>query len=126
MAKNLKANGPGRNSISEQPFFDRLVALNKNMEALREDIKEVCVEARDADIKITHLKHAVKLYLETEDKRTAREEKEAEANRILRAMGPLGEAAVQASARISFAGDDGVPLEKDAAPWSLIERHRSI
>jgi hypothetical protein len=99
MARNLK-NGPGHNSgvtVTEKPFFDRLVAIRQNMRALREDEKEVSTEAREADIKITHLKHAVKLYLETEEQRNARLEKESEADRILRAIGPLGEAAVDST-----------------------------
>ncbi len=101
----LKSNGPGHNSAgvtTEKPFFDRLVALNKHLEAIREDIKEVCIEAREAEIRIQPLKLAVKRYLETEIERTAREEKEAEAERILRALGefvntPLGEAAIEAA-----------------------------
>jgi hypothetical protein len=100
MARNLKSNGPGHNSgvsIAEKPFFDRLVALRKTMEACREDIKVVKAEARESDIKVTHLDYAVKLYLETEEKRNARLEKEAEADRILRAIGPLGEAAVDSA-----------------------------
>ncbi len=106
MARNLKSrNGPGHNSNSvapEKPFFDRLVALAKNMEAIREDIKEVCIEAKEADIRIQPLKLAVKRYLETEIERTARVGKEEEAERILRALGefvntPLGEAAVEAA-----------------------------
>jgi hypothetical protein len=104
MARNLKSNGPGHNSggTPEKPFFDRLVALNKSMEALREDIKEVCIEAKEADIPIQPLKLAVKRYLETETERNARIGKEEEAERILRALGefvntPLGEAAVQSA-----------------------------
>jgi sugar phosphate isomerase/epimerase len=105
MARNLNSNGPGHNSgvsVVEKPFFDRIVALKRTMEACREDIKVVKAEARDADVKVTHLEHAIKLYLEPEERRNARLEKEAEAERILRALGefvntPLGEAAMESA-----------------------------
>jgi hypothetical protein len=103
MALNLTSNGTGHNSgTPEKPFFDRLVALHKNMEALREDIKQVCLEAKEADLLVMPLKLAVKRYLETELERSARLAKEEEAERILRALGefvntPLGEAAVQSA-----------------------------
>jgi chromosome segregation ATPase len=119
VAKNLKvkANGPGHNvGASERPFFDRLVDLNRQIEALRQDIKEVSAEARDADIPVTPLKLAVKRHLESDEKRSSREEREAEAERILRSLeklGPLGRAAIEAA-------------EESGEPWSLIERHRSI
>ena len=106
MARTLKGKDNGSNRSSgapEKPFFDRLVALYKDMEALREDIKVVCVEAREADIRIMPLKLAVKRHLETEKERNARLEKEEEAERILRALGefadtPLGQAAVDLAA----------------------------
>lgn len=106
MARNLKgkSNGPGHNSgvAPEKPFFDRLVALYKHMEELREDIKVVCTEAKEADLLVMPLKLAVRRYLETEKERNAELGKEEEAERILRALGefvntPLGEAAVQAA-----------------------------
>jgi hypothetical protein len=105
MAKNLSPNGHGRNEPApEKPYFHRLVNLYKEMEALREDIKVVCTEAREADIRIMPLKLAVKRHLETEKERNARLEKEEEAERILRALGafvntPLGQAAVEEAAR---------------------------
>jgi hypothetical protein len=104
MARNLNSNGPGHNSGStpEKPFFDRLVALYRSMEALREDIKEVCIEAKEADLLVQPLKLAVRRHLETDKERNARVGKEEEAERILRALGefvntPLGEAAVQSA-----------------------------
>jgi hypothetical protein len=105
MARNLKSNGPGHNSgvsVVEKPFFDRLVALRQTIAACREDIKVVKAEARDADVKVTHLEHALKLHFETEEKRNARLEKEAEGERILRAIThlagtPLGDVAVQSA-----------------------------
>ena len=107
-SRNLSAkdngNGIGHNGgTPEKPYFDRLVALFKNMEALREDIKVVCTEAREADILIMPLKLAVKRYMETDKERNARLGKEEEAERILRALGefvntPLGEAAMQEAA----------------------------
>jgi hypothetical protein len=109
--------------MAEKPFFDRLVDLNRQMEALREDIKEVCVEAREADIRIMPLKLAVKLYLESDEKRSARLEKEAEADRILRALGPfadsdLGKAAVE-EARRPARGPGR--RRKNAAPQAVSE-----
>jgi hypothetical protein len=110
MARNLKSNGPGHNSggTPEKPFFDRLVALNKNMEALREDIKEVCIEAKESDVLVQPLKLAVRRYLETERERIARLSKEEECERILRALGefvntPLGGAAVEAAVQSATA-----------------------
>jgi hypothetical protein len=72
------------------------------MQALREDIKEVCTEAKEAGILVMPLKLAVRRYLETETERNARLGKEEEAERIMRALGefvntPLGEAAVYAA-----------------------------
>jgi hypothetical protein len=100
MARNLNSNGPGHNSgvtVVEKPFFDRIVAIRQHMKALREEEKEVSTEAREADVKITPLKHAVKLYLESEEQRNARLAKESEADRILRGIGPLGAAAVDST-----------------------------
>jgi hypothetical protein len=103
MARNLKSNGPGHNiGAAEKPYFDRLVAIETHIRALREDRKVIKTEAREADVKVGPLDLAVKLYLESDEARVAREEKEAEAERILRALGefvhtPLGEAAVQAA-----------------------------
>lgn len=105
MARTLKGNGgrkgqrAGSNAAPEAPYFDRLAELYRAMANLRQDEKEVCIEARQADVRIQPLKRAVKLYLESEEERTARLEKEEEAERILRALGlladtPLGQAAV--------------------------------
>lgn len=105
MARTLKGNGrrkgqhAGSNAAPEAPYFDRLVELYRAMADLRQDVKEVCIEARQADVRIQPLKRAVKLYLESEEEQTARLEKEEEAERILRALGhfadtPLGQAAV--------------------------------
>jgi hypothetical protein len=106
MAPNLKSkrNGPGHNSggTPEKPYFDRLVAIETHIKQLREDRKEVCIEAKEADIMIGALKHRVKRHLESEEARLARETMEAESERIGRALGefvntPLGEAAVAAA-----------------------------
>jgi cell division septum initiation protein DivIVA len=104
MARNLKSNWPGHNTggTPEKPFFDRLVALRRSMEELREDIKEVKTEAKEADVRIGPLELAVKRYLETEKERNARLGKEEEAERILRAITqlagtPLGLAAVESA-----------------------------
>lgn len=104
MARNLKStgNGPGHNiGLEEKPFFDRILALETHIKELREDVKAVSVDIREADLKVGPIKLAVKLYMESDEARSAREEKWAEAERIVRALRefvhtPLGEAAVKA------------------------------
>jgi len=80
-------NGPGHNSgVSfEKPYFDRLLHLRTAIAELRDDIKELKIECKEADIDVGPLELAVKRYRETEEERLARETKEAEAERILRA-----------------------------------------
>jgi hypothetical protein len=102
MARSLKSNGPGHNSgaVPEKPYFDRLVAIETHMKELREDRKQICIEAKEADIFIGALKHRVKRHMESEEARLARETMEAESDRIGRALGefanlPLGQAAME-------------------------------
>lgn len=95
MAQNLWDNGRGHNSIPEKPFFDQIIALEREKEAINEEIKQIYIEVKEADITVGPMRLAVKRYLESDEARLAREAKEAEADRILRAIGPLGEAAVE-------------------------------
>jgi len=97
------ANTHGNNVAPELPFFDRIVNLEKEKQALADDIKEVYAEAKQEDIDVKALRLAVKRHLESDEKRMLREAAEEEADRILSALGefvntPLGEAAVKAGA----------------------------
>src|SRR6266550_5728076 len=98
MAKDLSSSR-SNTGVPERPFFDRLVELEREKERVTEDIKQVCIDAKEADVRVMPLKKAVKRHLETEEKRLARENLEEEVERLLRALGaladsPLGEAAI--------------------------------
>lgn len=109
MARTLKGKGKGKgkgkdewhgaNTPAEEPFIVRLAAIEDQIQALREDKKEIKIEIRAVNLRVQPIMLAVKRYRETEEQRLAREEIESEAERILRALGlyadtPLGQAAV--------------------------------
>lgn len=89
----------GANTPPEEPFIVRLAAIEDQIQALREDKKEIKIEIRAVNLRVQPITLAVKRYRESEEQRLARLEVETEAERILRAMGhyadtPLGQAAV--------------------------------
>lgn len=94
---------PGHNvTIREKPYFDRLLNIDEQINNLREDRKEVCAQAKAADVDVKVLNRSVKLWREPEERRNAREDIEAEADRVVRALRefvntPLGGAAVNAA-----------------------------
>ena len=105
MARTLKGggNGPGHNSggaEADVPFIRRIIILEAQRRELAEDIKAIYAEAKEVDIRVKPIRRAVKLYFDTEAVRLARAQVEAEAERIIHALGgyadtPLGQAAVE-------------------------------
>src|SRR5712672_1690582 len=103
MARTLKVsdNGIGHNGgpDPEQPYLKRAIELARQKEAIVEDEKQLYIEVKEADLRVMPIRLAVKRYLESDERRQARESNEAEAERLIRALGgyadtPLGEKAV--------------------------------
>lgn len=97
----------------EKPFFDRLVALGRDMESLKADIAEVYAGAKEAEVDRKVLRHAVKLALETDAKREERERVADAAETLLHSLGqlrdtPLGDAAVVAQYVAAFGQVEGL------------------
>lgn len=97
----------------EKPFFDRLVALGRDMESLKADIAEVYAEAKEAEIDRKVLRQAVKMALETDAKRKERERVADAAETLLHSLGqlrdtPLGDAAVLAQSVAAFGQVEGL------------------
>jgi uncharacterized protein (UPF0335 family) len=97
---------PQRNT-PEQSHFDRIIRLEREKQNLSEDIKSVYAEAKEdpdfhEDIKV--LRRAVRLALESDEKRQKRRQLDISAEELLRRLGalcdmPLGRAAVAEAMR---------------------------
>lgn len=80
-------------------IVNRILRLTEEKAALQSDIKDIYAEAKSAGFDVKAVRVAVRRASETEEKRKAREEVEAEAELIIAALGtfadsPLGAAAV--------------------------------
>lgn len=121
----------------EKPFFDRLVALGRDMESLKADIAEVYAEAKEAEVDRKVLRLAVKMALETDAKREERERVADAAETLLHSLGqlrdtPLGDAAVLAQS-VAAAFDEpqadnppkrrGRPPGSKNRPKAVVEAH---
>ena len=86
----------------EKPFFDDIVELSRQIEAAKEDIKQLYADAKEADVDVKVLRAAVKEHMLSEEKRKARQALEDARDNLLHRLGhlansPLGEAAIRAA-----------------------------
>jgi uncharacterized protein (UPF0335 family) len=106
MARTLKTseNGPGHNSggsgSADSIYARRIIRVEEEIRSLKEDVKEIYAEAKEADVRVKPIRLAVKLYFDPEHVRVARAATQDEAEIIIHALGgyadtPLGEAAIK-------------------------------
>lgn len=75
--------------------LERLIALETERRGISDDIKELLLEAKADGQSPQALRIAMRLHFETGEARLKREAAEREADELLAAIGPLGEAAVK-------------------------------
>jgi uncharacterized protein (UPF0335 family) len=135
MARTLKTsnNGPEHNSGSNSAdsiYARRIIKVEEEIRALKEDVKEIYAEAKEADVRVKPIRLAVKLYFDPEHVRVARAATQDAAEIIIHALGgyadtPLGEAAVKSAGKrsrnpqkdIEDAIEDGASFSGSDDPW---------